>query len=448
MTSFYQIDCSLASSGKRVAATKRRVRWRYGTVNEDAVAAGVSGTECRGTEHEVTLVWSITSGKRLVLLDGNEVHFSTGRRTESKFQCSWTATALGNDVLTIIAHAAAPLRSTPGFKQFDLVINGQSYSDMPHIYELGMQVDCMRNNKLTAAINTQHNAVNVQVTREKEWQWAQRVTKLEQEREMDWPGPTPPMRSHSLPIEAQRGMDRITPPRSNSFPFVNDLLSEKSAIANNGDLLSASLPLGVTYDDASSVDEFVPSQPPSYETIWSSIMDAYDSSNVNQINALSQFGAAENGPKRNGENSSANTITPDPTIHQIKAENTCNSDGSFQTQARGIQGNNETLQISDNNISNLQVKTKEIHNKIGVTSPRDVSEIDGAMTKLVNFDDLLSPVLNMKLTMDSDNEKENGTNRSSNSRGIPPKIGSKRFFGRQLTLYELQNQQRDRKSVV
>ena len=124
---------------------------RWGIANEDALATGATGVECRGSEHEVTLIWSITSGKRLVILDGKEVHFSIGRRTEGKFQYSWTASALGNNVLTIVAYVDNPLRPTPGFKQFDLIVNGQSCFDMCHIYELGVHEDHTKHHERVVA---------------------------------------------------------------------------------------------------------------------------------------------------------------------------------------------------------------------------------------------------------------------------------------------------------
>lgn len=91
--------------------------------------------ECRGEEHDITLVWSITSGKRLVLADGHEVHYSNNR--SSVFEFSWTMK--GNHVLKIVAHASPPLSEKPGFRQYDFFINGQSFFNMPKMYRLGMR---------------------------------------------------------------------------------------------------------------------------------------------------------------------------------------------------------------------------------------------------------------------------------------------------------------------
>ena len=107
---------------------------RFGFANPRALAAGQTGTACRGEEHDITLVWSVTSGKRLVLADGKEVHYSHSRN--SIFDYSWTIR--GNHVLKIVAHAAPPMAMTPGFRQYDFFVNGQSFFSMPKLYRLGL----------------------------------------------------------------------------------------------------------------------------------------------------------------------------------------------------------------------------------------------------------------------------------------------------------------------
>lgn len=130
----YQIDFTAVASGKRIASSKRRVRWRFGFANPQALANGETGTACRGEEHDVTLVWSITSGKRLVLADGQEVHYSSSRN--SIFDFSWTMR--GNHVLKIVAHAAPPLSVQPGFRQYDFFVDGQSFFTFPKVFRLGL----------------------------------------------------------------------------------------------------------------------------------------------------------------------------------------------------------------------------------------------------------------------------------------------------------------------
>lgn len=138
----YQIDFTAVASGKRIASTKRRVRWRFGFANPEALAAGQTGTACRGEEHDITLVWSITSGKRLILADGQEVHYSSGRGGVLDF--SWTMR--GNHVLKIVAHSAPPLSATPGFRQYDFFVDGQSFFLFPKVFRLGLAIGDPRAN--------------------------------------------------------------------------------------------------------------------------------------------------------------------------------------------------------------------------------------------------------------------------------------------------------------
>jgi hypothetical protein len=79
-------------------------------------------------------VWSITSGKRLVLADGQEVHFSTNRN--NLFEFSWTMR--GNHVLKVMAHASPPISAQPGFRQYDFFVDGQSFFTFPKVYRLGL----------------------------------------------------------------------------------------------------------------------------------------------------------------------------------------------------------------------------------------------------------------------------------------------------------------------
>jgi hypothetical protein len=130
----YQLNCEIQSKGRRVASTKRRVKWSFGFSDRDAIEEGKSGNECRGAEHEVVMVWSLTSGKQRVLADGTEVHFANCR-VGDKFECEWTMN--GGHNIKIVAHIAAPLIGQDKFRQYDLQIDGISYWDMPKIYQLG-----------------------------------------------------------------------------------------------------------------------------------------------------------------------------------------------------------------------------------------------------------------------------------------------------------------------
>jgi hypothetical protein len=108
---------------------------RFGYANEKALSDGLTGTDCRGEEHDVTIVWSITSGKRQISMDGREIHYSTNRASILDF--SWSTQ--GNHIIKVICHAAPPLQATPGFRQYDLLIDGQSFFNMPKMFQLGVR---------------------------------------------------------------------------------------------------------------------------------------------------------------------------------------------------------------------------------------------------------------------------------------------------------------------
>ena len=142
----YKINCEITTKGRKVAATKRRVKWQFGYSETDSTAnsssVGCMLDDIRGPEHEVVMVWSLSSGKQVILMDGLEVHF--GRNTGSlKIEHTWTTTKIAgykgqHHTMTLVAHAAPPLfnNNNDTFRQFDLLIDGKSYWDSPTLTEL------------------------------------------------------------------------------------------------------------------------------------------------------------------------------------------------------------------------------------------------------------------------------------------------------------------------
>lgn len=128
------MDFAAVAAGKRVSSTKRKIRWRFGYANQQALANGLTGTDCRGEEHDVIIIWSITSGKRNISMDGKEIHYSTNRAGLLEF--NWQTN--GNHVIKVTCHAAPPLSAQPGFRQYDLSIDGQSFFTMPKVFQLGV----------------------------------------------------------------------------------------------------------------------------------------------------------------------------------------------------------------------------------------------------------------------------------------------------------------------
>ena len=138
----YQVNFHAAVHGRRFSISKRRIRWTFGFGTSPAVHGGPTTKESsfRGEEHDVVLVWSIVSSKRLILLDGEVAHFSVASKPQSKFEFSWTMR--GNNVIRVTAHASPPMIGRrPNVRQFDLTLDGQSFFDMPHIFDLVATAD-------------------------------------------------------------------------------------------------------------------------------------------------------------------------------------------------------------------------------------------------------------------------------------------------------------------
>jgi len=138
----YQIDYSVKNTSKTFGFSKKKVTFKFGIANPPAVANGQSGANCRGSEHEIIFIWSLNSGKRQILCDGKDVHYSeTG-------QNGWTADQVFQHHFQLrVAGLSGPLRAhlvtqpanrdVPHIKPFDLRLNGVSYFQMPQIFQLG-----------------------------------------------------------------------------------------------------------------------------------------------------------------------------------------------------------------------------------------------------------------------------------------------------------------------
>jgi len=139
----YQIDYKVIGAGKTLGISKRRISFKFGFANRDALSDRLTGAACRGSEHEVVLVLSLASGKRNVILDGREVHFSQGEKMNRTFDFPFTVRVPS----TGSVHARLIADSNPGARPFDFFINGMSYFHFSKIYELG--TPAMRVGQLT-----------------------------------------------------------------------------------------------------------------------------------------------------------------------------------------------------------------------------------------------------------------------------------------------------------
>lgn len=158
----YQVDYSHVVAGKHFQSTKRRVRFVFGFASEAALRGGLKGSECRGDEHEVVLVWSCTSGKQLVLLDGEEILRNVQRNILGRNLKFEHAFSLGKHVLILTGEVSLLPFMDPGQK-FDLKLNGISFFRLEKIYELGRTIttNTTANARLQKTISDENRLVQM-----------------------------------------------------------------------------------------------------------------------------------------------------------------------------------------------------------------------------------------------------------------------------------------------
>mmetsp|Transcript_15613 Transcript_15613/g.25665 ORF Transcript_15613/g.25665 Transcript_15613/m.25665 type:complete len:241 (-) Transcript_15613:69-791(-) len=149
---FYQIDHATANCGRILPKSKRRILFKFGYTNMPAIYDGLTGQDCRGAEHEVCIMWSLSSGKQSVFYDGKVVYFNVCDLADGKMTHSWHDK--DGHHLKVVAHSlSSSLKQTHDseWRQYDLLIDGISYFKAPKIFELGVfsksnagdyQMDC------------------------------------------------------------------------------------------------------------------------------------------------------------------------------------------------------------------------------------------------------------------------------------------------------------------
>lgn len=136
----YKIDYAVKNSAKTLGFSKKRVIFKFGLANKQALDDGLSGAHCRGSEHEVQFVWSLVSGKRQLLLDGKEVHYSESGQNGWTTDRAWQHIFPLKDQsgsLRIHFISQPENKEIPGSKPFDLRVEGISYFAFNEIYKLG-----------------------------------------------------------------------------------------------------------------------------------------------------------------------------------------------------------------------------------------------------------------------------------------------------------------------
>ena len=138
----YQVDYSVKNTAKTLGFSKKRVSFKFGFANLQSVDQGVTGAQCRGSEHEVTFLWSLASGKRQLFLDGKDVHYSesgmNGWTSDRAWQHSFPLREMSSGRTYKIHFISQPVnKDIPDMKAFDLRINGVSYFSFNEIWKLG-----------------------------------------------------------------------------------------------------------------------------------------------------------------------------------------------------------------------------------------------------------------------------------------------------------------------
>jgi hypothetical protein len=138
----YQVDFSIKNTSKTFGFSKKRVSFKFGIANNQALSEGLTGAHCRGSEHEIIFIWSLNSGKRQILADGKEVHYSESG------QNGWTADQVFQHHFQLRSpNLSQPLKchlitqprnpEMPQIQPFDVRVNGISYFSMSKIFQLG-----------------------------------------------------------------------------------------------------------------------------------------------------------------------------------------------------------------------------------------------------------------------------------------------------------------------
>jgi len=139
----YQIDNQVSAKGKTFGVSKKKVTFKFGFANKEALENGQVGANCRGSEHEIVFVWTLNSGKRHILVDGKEIHYSesgsNGWTSDRTFQHVFHLKSPGHgDVRCHLISLSPEQMKQLNIKQpFNLKVNDVSYFNMVKIFQLG-----------------------------------------------------------------------------------------------------------------------------------------------------------------------------------------------------------------------------------------------------------------------------------------------------------------------
>lgn len=173
----YQVDFTSESKGRHLDSTKRKITWKFGFCHPPAVFPHLfdkdenyigengnstneehhkKGTECRGREHEIILVWSILTNKAHIYVNSQEIFRLDSPHEDyiniNPFKASFrrgfnlpNAKYNGKHRIDIRCYAKTPMGAKNmivddaggKFQQYELTVDGLSYFSMPAMYEVG-----------------------------------------------------------------------------------------------------------------------------------------------------------------------------------------------------------------------------------------------------------------------------------------------------------------------
>ena len=138
----YKVDHQVQNAAKTLGFSKKKVNFKFGFASLPAIEEGKAGAGCRGSEHEVVFIWSLKSGKRQLMVDGKDVHFSESGQNGWMNDRSWQHSFVLNDNATgerynIHFISQPPRPEIHDAHPFDLRVNGVSYFKFNEIWKLG-----------------------------------------------------------------------------------------------------------------------------------------------------------------------------------------------------------------------------------------------------------------------------------------------------------------------
>lgn len=128
----YKLKFLYEPLGRYFRSSKRRLYWSFGFTNLTRLQSGHTGNDCRGEEHEVEVLWSLRSGKTRVYWNRRNISSQIRKDPKSeKVILSWKTPS--GELLQVVANS----EPAPGVVQYDLLIDGVSFSFMPDVLDLG-----------------------------------------------------------------------------------------------------------------------------------------------------------------------------------------------------------------------------------------------------------------------------------------------------------------------